>query len=283
MAVSPETEPLDLNAAATSASSAEDSVDNKGEKSDDKSENSVEINEASEEDQAESENNLIPDKADASMDNVSEQDKEISLEASPLNLDTSSDLSMDTKETESTDESSGTTSLTSQMASLQLESPSILPIDPEKELLDEKLDSSQGSTPDLQQDLNPDSRQDSKPDLKLDPQPFYIKSLRLPSAVLQTLPLTYGANRVRFVAERGGTCSCKLFKWKSTDQLVISDIDGTITKSDVFGHLFTMVGKDWTQLGVAKLFTKIKENGYKLIYLTSRAIGQVRKNIEDRN
>lgn len=110
----------------------------------------------------------------------------------------------------------------------------------------------------------------------LSTQPYYIKSLRLSSEVLRTLSLKEGSNRVRFVAERGGTCSCKLFKWNSTDQIVISDIDGTITKSDVFGHLFTMVGKDWTQMGVAKLFTKIFDNGYKIIYLTSRAIGQVK-------
>jgi len=35
-----------------------------------------------------------------------------------------------------------------------------------------------------------------------------------------------------------------------------------------------MVGKDWTHPGVAKLFTRIHSNGYEIIYLTSRAIGQ---------
>lgn len=37
-----------------------------------------------------------------------------------------------------------------------------------------------------------------------------------------------------------------------------------------------MVGKDWAQLGVAELFTKIEKNGYKLLYLSARAIGQSR-------
>lgn len=35
-----------------------------------------------------------------------------------------------------------------------------------------------------------------------------------------------------------------------------------------------MVGRDWTHLGVAKLYTDITRNGYKIMYLTSRAIGQ---------
>lgn len=51
-------------------------------------------------------------------------------------------------------------------------------------------------------------------------------------------------------------------------------MDGTITKSDVLGHMFTMVGKDWTHAGVASLYTNIHKNGYHILYLTSRAIGQ---------
>jgi len=35
-----------------------------------------------------------------------------------------------------------------------------------------------------------------------------------------------------------------------------------------------MVGKDWTHLGVAGLYSNIERNGYKILYLTSRAIGQ---------
>lgn len=35
-----------------------------------------------------------------------------------------------------------------------------------------------------------------------------------------------------------------------------------------------MIGRDWTHNGVAKLYTDIARNGYKMVYLTSRAIGQ---------
>lgn len=88
------------------------------------------------------------------------------------------------------------------------------------------------------------------------------------------------------------TCTSRIFLWESDFQVVISDIDGTITKyvpppfrsslpilthvcrSDALGHVFTMIGRDWTHLGVAKLYTDIARNGYKMMYLTSRAIGQ---------
>lgn len=44
----------------------------------------------------------------------------------------------------------------------------------------------------------------------------------------------------------------------------------------MLGHIFPMVGKDWAQSGVAQLFTKIKSNGYQILYLSARAIGQAR-------
>lgn len=69
-------------------------------------------------------------------------------------------------------------------------------------------------------------------------------------------------------------CKCYLFRWMHSDKVIISDIDGTITKSDLLGHVFAMVGKDWTQSGVAELFTKIDRNGYKFLYLSARAISQ---------
>ena len=55
--------------------------------------------------------------------------------------------------------------------------------------------------------------------------------------------------------------------------MVISDIDGTITKSDVLGHILPIIGNDWSQSGVAQLFTQIQDNGYKMLYLSARAIG----------
>ncbi|THH19909.1 hypothetical protein EW146_g1340 [Bondarzewia mesenterica] len=104
----------------------------------------------------------------------------------------------------------------------------------------------------------------------------FAKTLRLTSDQLKTLDLHLGANTITFSLSASGVAACtaRIFVWESTDHIVVSDIDGTITKSDALGHVFTMIGRDWTHLGVAKLYTDICRNGYKIMYLTSRAIGQ---------
>lgn len=67
-------------------------------------------------------------------------------------------------------------------------------------------------------------------------------------------------------------CKCNVFRWNHTDKLIVSDIDGTITKNEELGIIISMFGKDWTQPGVSELFTKIEQNGYKFLYLTARPI-----------
>ncbi|VDK70151.1 unnamed protein product [Litomosoides sigmodontis] len=108
--------------------------------------------------------------------------------------------------------------------------------------------------------------------------PKYIRSLRLSSDKLKKLGLRKGANEARFsiTTKFQGTtwCSCNIYLYKWTERLVISDIDGTITKSDVLGHVIPAIGGQWAHAGVAELYTRIKENGYQLVYLSSRAIGQ---------
>ncbi|GAA5922827.1 phosphatidate phosphatase PAH1 [Sporobolomyces koalae] len=106
----------------------------------------------------------------------------------------------------------------------------------------------------------------------------YAKTLRLTSEQLKALKLNKGMNTISFSVRSSysgyATCTSRIFLWEGDYQVVISDIDGTITKSDALGHVFTMIGRDWTHLGVAKLYTDISRNGYKMMYLTSRAIGQ---------
>lgn len=106
----------------------------------------------------------------------------------------------------------------------------------------------------------------------------YAKTLRLTSDQLKSLNLRKGSNSITFSVTSSysgvATCSARIFLWESKHKIVVSDIDGTITKSDALGHVFTMIGRDWTHIGVAKLYTDIARNGYRIMYLTSRAIGQ---------
>uniref|UniRef100_A0A674J9P7 phosphatidate phosphatase n=1 Tax=Terrapene triunguis TaxID=2587831 RepID=A0A674J9P7_9SAUR len=107
--------------------------------------------------------------------------------------------------------------------------------------------------------------------------PTYKKSLRLSSDQIKRLNLQDGPNEVVFsvTTQYQGTCRCEatIYLWNWDDKVVISDIDGTITKSDALGHILPQLGKDWTHQGIAKLFHKIHMNGYKFLYCSSRAIG----------
>ncbi|EED22246.1 lipin Smp2, putative [Talaromyces stipitatus ATCC 10500] len=106
-----------------------------------------------------------------------------------------------------------------------------------------------------------------------DPNRNYAKTLRLTSDQLKALNLKPGANPVSFTVNKA-TCPATMYLWSYKTPIVISDIDGTITKSDVLGHVLNMIGRDWTHQGVAKLFTDIVSNGYNIMYLTSRSTGQ---------
>ncbi|KAJ5904595.1 hypothetical protein N7504_006978 [Penicillium tannophilum] len=101
----------------------------------------------------------------------------------------------------------------------------------------------------------------------------YAKTLRLTSDQLKALQLKPGANTMSFSVNKA-TCTASMYLWNGNTPIVISDIDGTITKSDALGHVLNMIGRDWTHTGVAKLYTDIVNNGYNIMYLTSRSVGQ---------
>uniref|UniRef100_A0A671KKN0 phosphatidate phosphatase n=1 Tax=Sinocyclocheilus anshuiensis TaxID=1608454 RepID=A0A671KKN0_9TELE len=105
----------------------------------------------------------------------------------------------------------------------------------------------------------------------------YRKSLRLSSNQIASLKLKEGPNDVTFsiTTQYQGTCRCEgtIYLWNWDDKVIISDIDGTITKSDVFGQILPQFGKDWTHQGIAKLYHSVAENGYKFLYCSARAIG----------
>ncbi|XP_060222087.1 phosphatidate phosphatase LPIN1 isoform X4 [Meriones unguiculatus] len=105
----------------------------------------------------------------------------------------------------------------------------------------------------------------------------YKKTLRLTSDQLKSLKLKNGPNDVVFsvTTQYQGTCRCEgtIYLWNWDDKVIISDIDGTITRSDTLGHILPTLGKDWTHQGIAKLYHKVSQNGYKFLYCSARAIG----------
>ncbi|XP_037602489.1 phosphatidate phosphatase LPIN1 isoform X1 [Sebastes umbrosus] len=105
----------------------------------------------------------------------------------------------------------------------------------------------------------------------------YKKTLRLTSEQLASLQLKEGPNEVVFsvTTQYQGTCRCHgtIYLWSWDDKIIISDIDGTITRSDTLGHILPTLGKDWTHQGIARLYHKVSQNGYKFMYCSARAIG----------
>lgn len=106
----------------------------------------------------------------------------------------------------------------------------------------------------------------------------YKKSSIISTEQIKMLNLKPGKNDISFEvsSKYQGTqsLSCEIYLWEHDDKIVISDLDGTITKSDVLGHIFPLIGKDWSHNNVVKLYTDIEKNGFKILYLTARAIGQ---------
>ncbi|XP_072805267.1 phosphatidate phosphatase LPIN2 isoform X3 [Vicugna pacos] len=95
----------------------------------------------------------------------------------------------------------------------------------------------------------------------------YKKSLRLSSDQIAKLKLQDGPNDVVFsiTTQYQGTCRCAgtIYLWDWNDKIVISDIDGTITKSDALGQILPQLGKDWTHQGIAKLYHSINDRSFK--------------------
>ncbi|KAL3122791.1 hypothetical protein niasHT_008481 [Heterodera trifolii] len=90
-------------------------------------------------------------------------------------------------------------------------------------------------------------------------------------ASLKTILKTIGPYSVQFSAKnaKGQTLSvnCTLYYLDHNAKLVISDIDGTVTKSDLRGML---LGRVWMQKNVRELYEQIKQRGYQLVYLSAR-------------
>eukprot|EP00960_Hanusia_phi_P045873 757468-Hanusia_phi.AAC.2 len=122
-----------------------------------------------------------------------------------------------------------------------------------------------------------------------------------PSDVLSSIPLSKGKNLVEFhladASSEPVACSASLWLLDVTDRLVVVDIDGTITRSDVRGlvasqlqgtasflsnalsasnpwapDLSAALSADYTHDGVREFLTAVSAAGYLLLFLTARPI-----------
>ena len=101
---------------------------------------------------------------------------------------------------------------------------------------------------------------------QMDDENICAKTLFPTKEQLAKLDLKPGENEMTFVVyttlrgRQSVTCSC--FLWEANAQVVVSDVDGTVTRSDVLGHILPKVGKDWAHSGICSLYNRIVDNGY---------------------
>lgn len=109
------------------------------------------------------------------------------------------------------------------------------------------------------------------------------RSLKPSQFILDTLGLKEGVNELVYKVKgnmgKMYTFYSRIFYYSYRPQfrVIISDIDGTVTKSDVFGHLMPFVNQEWTHTGIAELHSNFYNRGYIIIYLSSRNIGLAEK------
>ena len=88
--------------------------------------------------------------------------------------------------------------------------------------------------------------------------------MRPSSAQLAALGLRDGRNTITFTvhsALQGRSSSRRRCGSLGATRLVVSDVDGTITKSDVLGQLMPQVGLNWAHGGVTSLYSQITKQG----------------------
>jgi len=97
---------------------------------------------------------------------------------------------------------------------------------------------------------------------------------KAPSSLqLEQMHLIDGENTVKFITSiTKQVAVAKLYLWDQNVKLIISDIDGTITKTDKRGLFFYKLGYDWTHDNVVNLYNMIAKNGYRFVYLTARSV-----------
>lgn len=102
--------------------------------------------------------------------------------------------------------------------------------------------------------------------------------LRPSHETLVAFGLKPGPNAIEFVCAGnfGQPCTVRscvyLYPHSDNRRIVVSDIDGTITRSDVRGHLLGLMSINYLHDSVCALYSELDRRGYTMVYLTARPL-----------
>jgi len=103
-------------------------------------------------------------------------------------------------------------------------------------------------------------------------------SYRASHSDLESMRLRPGKNTIRYEMihpcnnDRRYTIRANIHLWNIWDKITVVDIDGTVTKTDVAGFGAEKLGYEYIHSGVCEAVSEISRQGYRILFLTSRAI-----------
>lgn len=104
------------------------------------------------------------------------------------------------------------------------------------------------------------------------------------SSTLAKFPLLYGKNKIKCTHNLSHVCAeFDIWVYNSDDQLVVMDIDGTITKSDLTGYIQTVFMGVYTYVhyGLVEFLNELCSSfSYHFIYLTARPFAHKKETMQ---
>lgn len=93
----------------------------------------------------------------------------------------------------------------------------------------------------------------------------------IPGEVLALFGLTEGKNEIIF-KHHNSVLNAEVYLYDSTDKLIVSDFDGTLTKSDIKGLYSNLKQVDYLHDDYSNLMGALYESGYKVVWMTMRSL-----------
>ena len=102
---------------------------------------------------------------------------------------------------------------------------------------------------------------------------FNSVSYSFGSEEISQMQLQTGRNETRFsIEDLGIDVSFSIYLFTNDTKFIVSDIDGTITRSDVRGFVGGKFGFEVHHLDVVRFLHNANVNGYQILYLTARPV-----------